>query len=252
VLKKTFGDVLWFYEEPEKRRKEPLDEIRRDMTPGERARLNSPITARQRVEKELKVRNGEVPAERKRKGKAPAKLVSEFEVTETELTDAAQVLRLSRKIKDQEGEIEHLREQLAAAESRGSRPVTDTAEVDATPLQPTDEAEHEAVTEANVVAYTARRYALADSETGTIIGDIEMVRKAYVALLPTDPKVRRQELVALANVLAGHINDGDVKQLRWELALIETLDEPDPTPSAKRRTKKKTDPAKRAGVSHAR
>jgi hypothetical protein len=127
------------------------------------------------------------------------------------------------------------------------------AEVDATPLQPTaEEAEHEAVTEANVEAYTARRYGVADSETGTLIGDIEMVRKAYVALLPTDPKVRRQELVALANVLAGHINDGDVKQLRWELDLIETLDEPDPTPSPTRRTKKKTDPAKRAGMSRAR
>jgi hypothetical protein len=94
------------------------------------------------------------------------------------------------------------------------------AEVDATPLQPTaEEAEHEAVTEANVEAYTARRYGVADSETGTLIGDIEMVRKAYVALLPTDPKVRRQELVALANVLAGHINDGDVKQLRLAAAL---------------------------------
>jgi hypothetical protein len=78
-----------------------------------------------------------------------------------------------------------------------------------------------------------------------------MVRKAYVALLPTDPKARRQELVALANVLAGHINDGDVKQLRWKLDLIETLDEPDPTPSPTRRTKKKTYPAKRAGMSRA-
>jgi hypothetical protein len=44
----------------------------------------------------------------------------------------------------------------------------------------------------------------------------------------------------------------DVKQLRWELDLIETLDEPDPTPSPKRRIKKKTDPPKRARVSRAR
>jgi len=160
--------------------------------------------------------------------------------------------KMARKVVDLEAEIEHLREQLAAAESRYPRPVADMAELDATPLQPTaEEAEHEALTEANVEAYTARRYAVADSETGTLIGDIEMVRKAYVALLPTDPKVRRQELVALANVLAGHINDGDVKQLRWELDLIETLDEPDPTPSPTRRIKK-TDPAKRAGMSRAR
>jgi hypothetical protein len=164
--------------------------------------------------------------------------------------------KMARKVVDLEAEIEHLREQLAAAESRDPRPVADMAEVDATPLQRTaEEAEHEAVTEANVEAYTARRYAVADSETGTLIGDIEMARKAYVALLPTDPKVRRQELVALGGPgqrPGRAYNDGDVKQLRWELDLIETLDEPDPTPSPTRRTKKKTYPAKPAGMSRAR
>ena len=48
--------VLWLNDEPG--RVTILREIRETMTVGERARLNSPISARQRVEKILKAREG--------------------------------------------------------------------------------------------------------------------------------------------------------------------------------------------------
>jgi hypothetical protein len=47
--KESFGAVLWFG--VKNHRMEILQEILRDMTPGQRARFNSPITARQRVKK---------------------------------------------------------------------------------------------------------------------------------------------------------------------------------------------------------
>ena len=51
VMKSTFTAVLWFYDDEklEERRREILEEIRRNMTPGQRARFNSPISAQQRV-----------------------------------------------------------------------------------------------------------------------------------------------------------------------------------------------------------
>ena len=52
--KTTITALLWLDEDPERAR--ILREIRGSMTPGERARLNSPISARQRVEKVLKAR----------------------------------------------------------------------------------------------------------------------------------------------------------------------------------------------------
>jgi hypothetical protein len=45
--KESFSAVLWFSEPPHRR--QMLQEIMRDMTPGQLARFNSPITARQRV-----------------------------------------------------------------------------------------------------------------------------------------------------------------------------------------------------------
>src|ERR1700690_2672541 len=47
VMKSTFTAVLWFYDDEklEERRREILEEIRRNMTPGQRARFNSPISA---------------------------------------------------------------------------------------------------------------------------------------------------------------------------------------------------------------
>jgi hypothetical protein len=47
--KESFGAVLWFG--VKNHRMGILQEILRDMTPGQRARFNSPITARQRVKK---------------------------------------------------------------------------------------------------------------------------------------------------------------------------------------------------------
>jgi len=48
---KNFTDVLWLCDKPE--HTTILREIREAMTPGERSRLNSPISARQRVQKEI-------------------------------------------------------------------------------------------------------------------------------------------------------------------------------------------------------
>jgi len=50
----SLGAVLWLGDNPE--HVSILREIRESMTPGERSRLNSPISARQRVEKMLKAR----------------------------------------------------------------------------------------------------------------------------------------------------------------------------------------------------
>jgi hypothetical protein len=67
LMKSTFTAVLWFYddEKVEERRREILEEIRRNMTPGHRARLNSPISAQQRVLDELRTR-GLAPAKKPR------------------------------------------------------------------------------------------------------------------------------------------------------------------------------------------
>src|SRR5262249_30904655 len=53
---KALTDVLWIRENPE--RETILREIREAMTPGQRSRLNSPISARQRVEAVIKARGG--------------------------------------------------------------------------------------------------------------------------------------------------------------------------------------------------
>jgi hypothetical protein len=67
VMKSTFTAVLWFYDDEklEERRREILEEIRRNMTPGQRARFNSPISAQQRVLDELRTR-GLAPAKKPR------------------------------------------------------------------------------------------------------------------------------------------------------------------------------------------
>jgi hypothetical protein len=61
--KKMMSHVLWLYDEPE--RLQTLSALREAMTPWERARLNSPITARQQVEKALRPPpNGAAPPRR--------------------------------------------------------------------------------------------------------------------------------------------------------------------------------------------
>jgi hypothetical protein len=52
--KTSVSAVLWLRDDPEHER--ILREIRQTMTPGQRSRLNSPISARQRVERVVKVR----------------------------------------------------------------------------------------------------------------------------------------------------------------------------------------------------
>jgi hypothetical protein len=52
--KASVSASLWLGDDPE--RMQALRELRESMTPGERSRLNSPITARRRVEQILKAR----------------------------------------------------------------------------------------------------------------------------------------------------------------------------------------------------
>ena len=54
VVKTSFTAVLWLGDDPE--RMKILRELREAMTPGQRSRLNSPISARQRVEAILQAR----------------------------------------------------------------------------------------------------------------------------------------------------------------------------------------------------
>jgi hypothetical protein len=86
--------VLWLYDDPE--RLTVLREIRDTMTMGERARLNSPISARQRVEKILKARHSGTEASVK----------------------TSPLARQSALLAEQTREIKHLKEQLAAAKAR--------------------------------------------------------------------------------------------------------------------------------------
>lgn len=91
--KTSISAVLWLHTEPE--RTVILREILDTMSPGQRARLNSPITARQRVEKELKARDGGMEA------KSPS----------------SPVTILKQKLVEKEHKIAHLEERLAAADA---------------------------------------------------------------------------------------------------------------------------------------
>src|SRR5512132_2357148 len=57
----SISAVLWLGDDPE--RSQILRELREAMTPGQRSRLNSPITARQRVEAILLARRSGVDEE---------------------------------------------------------------------------------------------------------------------------------------------------------------------------------------------
>jgi hypothetical protein len=94
----SFGAVLWLYDQPE--RLEILAGLRRNMAPGELARLNSPITAVQRVKQELAIRTGESPVKRS----------------------------AGTKTKNLEAPIADLEEPLAAAEARGDVVTTEDIE----------------------------------------------------------------------------------------------------------------------------
>jgi len=95
VMKSTFTAVLWFYDDEklEERRREILEEIRRNMTPGQRARFNSPISAQQRVLDELRTR-GLAPA---KKPRAP-KPANDLDQANARIVELEEELKSARSI----------------------------------------------------------------------------------------------------------------------------------------------------------
>jgi len=93
-LMAALTNVLWLTDNPE--HVSLLREIRETMSPGERSRLNSPLAARQRVEKVLKARNG---------GSEESSRISPVAV-------------LKRGLVEREHRIADLEEKLAAVEHR--------------------------------------------------------------------------------------------------------------------------------------
>jgi hypothetical protein len=111
--KYSISAVLWLNDDPE--RMTVLREIRETMTIGERSRLNSPISARQRVEKILKMRKAAAQTrEEGREGEPEGEPEDEPE----ECPRLSPMARLKEQIAEQTREIEHLKERLAAAEQR--------------------------------------------------------------------------------------------------------------------------------------
>ena len=95
VMKSTFTAVLWFYDDEklDERRREILEEIRRNMTPGQRARFNSPISAQQRVLDELRTR-GLAPA---KKPRAP-KPANDLDQANARIVELEEELKSARSI----------------------------------------------------------------------------------------------------------------------------------------------------------
>lgn len=95
--KTSISAVLWLEDNPEHLR--ILREIRETMTVGERSRLNSPIAARQQVEKILKVRAGGVE----------------------ETLRTSPFAMLKRKVAEQDRQLADLQERLASAQRDADR-----------------------------------------------------------------------------------------------------------------------------------
>jgi hypothetical protein len=95
-LMSSLTAVQWLHDDAE--RLTMLREIREQMSPGERSRLNSPISAKQRVLAVLKAREGGTE----------------------EAMKTSPVAILKNKLVEQTRQIAHLEEQLAAAEHDGS------------------------------------------------------------------------------------------------------------------------------------
>ncbi len=93
-VKTSMTAVLWLHDAAE--HMQVLREIREEMTPGERARLNSPISARQRVEKVLNARGAGTE----------------------ETVRFSPMANLKQAKTELERKVAHLEEQLAAAERR--------------------------------------------------------------------------------------------------------------------------------------
>jgi hypothetical protein len=100
VMKSTFTAVLWFYDEEklEERRREILEEIRSNITPGQRARFNSPISAQQRVLDELRTR-GLDPAKKPRAPK-PANDLDQANARNVELEEELKSARSIAPVTD--------------------------------------------------------------------------------------------------------------------------------------------------------
>ena len=94
-MKSTFTAVLWFYDDEklEERRMEILEEIRRNMTPGQRARFNSPISAQQRVLDELRTRGLAVA----KKPRAP-KPANDLDQANARIVELEEELKSARSI----------------------------------------------------------------------------------------------------------------------------------------------------------
>lgn len=102
--KTSVSAVLWLHQ-PE--HADILQEVLAKLTPGQRARLNSPITARQRVERELKDRHGAGGAkdESNRDPNMPAETIKDLK---------KKVTRLSQEVAVANHTMEHLWEGLNA------------------------------------------------------------------------------------------------------------------------------------------
>jgi hypothetical protein len=111
VMKSTFTAVLWFYDDEklEERRREILEEIRRNMTPGQRARFNSPISAQQRVLDELRTR-GLAPA---KKPRAP-KPANDLDQANARIVELEEELKSARSIAPVTDIAEHAAERVNA------------------------------------------------------------------------------------------------------------------------------------------
>jgi hypothetical protein len=111
VMKSTFTAVLWFYDDEklEERRREILEEIRRNMTPGQHARFNSPISAQQRVLDELRTR-GLAPA---KKPRAP-KPANDLDQANARIVELEEELKSARSIAPVTDIAEHAAERVNA------------------------------------------------------------------------------------------------------------------------------------------
>jgi len=121
VMKSTFTAVLWFYDDEklEERRREILEEIRRNMTPGQRARFNSPISAQQRVLDELRTL-GLAPAKKPRAPK-PANDLDQANARIVELEEELKSARSIAPVTDSTGSPSLADPQSSSAEPPGLR-----------------------------------------------------------------------------------------------------------------------------------
>jgi hypothetical protein len=106
AVKTGFTAVLWLGDDPE--RMKILRELREAMTPGQRSRLNSPITARQRVETILQARHSD--SEETLRASPVALLKEQLSARDREIAELKQKL-----VKHDEGSLFDLKHDSADA-----------------------------------------------------------------------------------------------------------------------------------------